>query len=1095
MKFERHAAFMRFRSAALAAIWAIQSLIAAAFASELALPPGGEGTIYEVGYAHLDTQWRWSYPQVIRQFLPDTMWDNFYLFRKYPHYVFNFTGANRYRMMKEYWPDGYERVRQYVKQGRWFPAGGSWEENDTLVPSTESLIRQILYGQRFFEKEFGVRNNEYMLPDCFGFPASLPSVLAHCGVRGFCTQKLTWHSAVGIPFNVGRWEGPDGQSVVAVFNPGAYDAALDEDPGLSATNRARLELNRAQSGLSSDFRFYGVGDRGGAPSENSVRLLENSLSATGSVRVLSATADQFFTDITDEQRSKLPVYKGDLLLIEHSAGSLTSQAYMKRWNRKNELLAEAAEKASVAAHLLGTGSYPRQKLTRAWELVLGAQFHDILPGTCLPKAYEYSWNDEVIAMNSFASVLQDGVGGVARELDTRTDGLPLVVYNPLSIEREDVVEAELTLPPNLVPPQVCLPDGTPLPTQILSSNGSTVRVLFLAHVPSIGFSVFAVRAANAAQPRGAMLVADDRRLENDRYRVTLDDAGDLASLFDKRLGKELLASPARLAFLNEKPSAYPAWNMDWKDRQLPPRGYVRDRADLSLVENGPVRVAIQVKRQSENSVFKQTYRLAAGPAGDTLEIANEIDWQSAGCSLKAEFPLSVSNSLATYNWQLGKVQRGNNEPMKYEVPSHQWFDLTDSNGSYGVSILSGAKYGSDKPDDHTLRLTLLYTPEIGDNYTEQRYQDWGHHEFIYAVASHAGDWRAGRSDWQAARLEQPLLAFKTVPHPGHLGPSFSLLTTSSDHVTVQAVKLAEDNDRVIVRLQELDGQTASAVALKPAVKLQAVDNVDGVERNPVPLRLTKGTAAMDFQPYQIRTLSCAFAPPQTTNLPTSVPVDLPYDLDVFSGHDAKQDGYCDRSGYSFPGEMIDDTLVSEGIAFHIGPRTPGQDNAVVCNGQTIALPAGHYNHLYMLACSVNGDAEGDYLLGDETFHLKIQDWSGFLGSWDNRIFAGPVDALTYSIKQPLDRIAPGFIKRQQLAWFASHRHQRDGSDQPYTYCYLFKYSLPVSKDPKTLTLPNNSRIRIIAISAAWSENELTGTVQPLYDDLADRKPMELVNQQ
>jgi len=224
-----------------------------------------------VAYAHLDTQWRWAYPQVIRQFLPDTMWDNFYLFNHYPHYVFNFTGANRYRLMKEYWPEGYDRVRKWVAAGRWFPAGSSWEENDVLVPSTESLIRQILLGQRFFEREFGIQDNEYMLPDCFGFPASLPSILAHCDLRGFCTQKLTWHSAIGIPFNVGRWEGPDGQSVIAVLNPGSYDTSVEQDPSLNPANRARLELDAKQSGISADFRFYGVGDRGGAPSEDSVR--------------------------------------------------------------------------------------------------------------------------------------------------------------------------------------------------------------------------------------------------------------------------------------------------------------------------------------------------------------------------------------------------------------------------------------------------------------------------------------------------------------------------------------------------------------------------------------------------------------------------------------------------------------------------------------------------------------------------------------------------------------------------------------------------------------------------------------------------------
>src|ERR1700734_35930 len=185
------------------------SSVAAAQAVPTTQPAGSDGKLYIVGYAHLDTQWRWSYPQVIAEFLHKTLEDNFRLFEKYPHYVFNFTGANRYMMMKEYYPQEYEILKKYVAEGRWFPAGSSMEEGDANMPSGEALIRQILYGNEFFQKEFGKSSAEFMLPDCFGFQASLPSILAHCGLKGFSTQKLTWGSAVGIPFNVGVWEGPD----------------------------------------------------------------------------------------------------------------------------------------------------------------------------------------------------------------------------------------------------------------------------------------------------------------------------------------------------------------------------------------------------------------------------------------------------------------------------------------------------------------------------------------------------------------------------------------------------------------------------------------------------------------------------------------------------------------------------------------------------------------------------------------------------------------------------------------------------------------------------------------------------------------------
>ena len=179
-------------------------------------------TLYVVPYAHLDTQWRWAYPQVIREFLRNTLYDNFALIEKYPHYVFNFSGSRRYEMMKEYYPEAYPKLREYIQAGRWFPCGSSVDEADANVPSAESLVRQVLYGNRYFRNEFGVASQEFMLPDCFGFPYALPSILAHCGVKGFSTQKLTWGSANGIPFKVGRWIGPDGKSVVAALDPGSY---------------------------------------------------------------------------------------------------------------------------------------------------------------------------------------------------------------------------------------------------------------------------------------------------------------------------------------------------------------------------------------------------------------------------------------------------------------------------------------------------------------------------------------------------------------------------------------------------------------------------------------------------------------------------------------------------------------------------------------------------------------------------------------------------------------------------------------------------------------------------------------------------------
>jgi len=288
-----------------------------------------------------------------------------------------------------------------------------------------------------------------MLPDCFGFPASLPSLLAHCELKGFSTQKLTWGSAVGLPFNVGTWYGPDGQFVVAALNPGDYTSKITGDLTQHPTWRLRVNENGQKYGLYADYMYYGTGDVGGAPDETSVRNLELSLKSSqqSDLKVISARADEFFLNLNETQKKRLPAYSGEFLLTNHSAGSITSQAAMKRWNRKNEFLGYSAEAAAVMADWLGGASYNKEKINEAWRLVLGAQFHDILPGTSIPRAYEFSSNDEILAANLFSSVLKDSAGAVIRALDTRVSGYPVVVYNPLAFDREDVVEAVVELTP------------------------------------------------------------------------------------------------------------------------------------------------------------------------------------------------------------------------------------------------------------------------------------------------------------------------------------------------------------------------------------------------------------------------------------------------------------------------------------------------------------------------------------------------------------------------------------------------------------------------------------------------------------------------
>jgi alpha-mannosidase len=557
--------------------------------------------LYTIGYAHLDTEWNWEYPTTINEYIKNTMVDNFKLFEKYPDYVFNFTGSRRYNMMKEYYPELYKRVKDYIAQGRWYVSGSSVDEGEVNISSSESVLRQVLYGNLFFKREFNKESVDYMLPDCFGFVATMPSVWSHAGLLGFSTQKLTWHSANGVPFNVGIWEGPDGKGLLAALNATSYSGGVVErlDKDKEWTDRITSSTN--QYGISFDYKYYGTGDIGGSPREKDVINAVNSIKHDdGNFKVILTASDQIFKDITPALRAKLPTYSGDLLLTEHSSGSMTSESFMKRANRKNEGLAKSAEQLASIADWMGGAAYPTTKINNSWDLVLGSQFHDILPGTATPLAYNYAWNDEFVAMNGFSEVMKNSVSAIAHNLNTQVEGKAVIVYNPVAIAREDVVTAELTyakLPTNV---KVVDKNGNVVNSQIISSTGNKLTVIFLAKLPSAGMAVYDVRESNEA-PATTTMAVTNQTLENSYFKVKIDANGDIASIYDKTALKEVLSKPASLQFQHEFPTQWPSWNMDWNDRKNPPIDFMNKDVTVKVVEQGPVRVALEITKKGHQS--------------------------------------------------------------------------------------------------------------------------------------------------------------------------------------------------------------------------------------------------------------------------------------------------------------------------------------------------------------------------------------------------------------------------------------------------------------------------------------------------------------
>lgn len=1141
-------------------------------------------TLYVVDYAHLDTQWRWEMPQTISEYLLKTMKVNFDYIDKYPHYVFNWTGSNRYRLMKEYFPDDYARLTKYVAAGRWFPAGSSVEEGDVNLPSAEGIFRQVLYGNEYYRKDFGKASTEYMIPDCFGFPASLPAILAHAGVKGFSTQKLNaaWQPAPkvggpgspeetpeGIPFNVGLWIGPDGSKVIAALNPSSYNSNVYTDlskenaprtaPAVSPEEMAaltpqqknlmtryrgrndepdwvkRIDLDGKVTGVFADYHYVGTGDIGGATQESSVKLLEAIATkgetvlpplprpsflkpapastesvrvGEGPVHVIESEADQMFNDIKPEMMAKMPSYKGDLELINHSAGSLTSQAYHKRWVVKNELLAEAAEETSVAAALMGGRVYPQKRMNDAWTLALGGHFHDTAAGTATPRAYEFAWNDDTIVANQFAGVLTSATEAVASAMNTQGGGTPLVVFNSLNIDREDLVEAKVPFTgaaPRAV--RVKGPNGEEMPAQM--EDG---KVLFVARVPSVGFAVYDV-VATSAPATSSVLKVTPNSLENARYKVQVNADGDVSSVFDKNLKKELLAAPIRMALSNDTPKQWPAWNMDFDQEQAAPVSYVGGPAKICIMENGPVRVSLEVSREGMGSKFVQTISLSAGDAGNRVEFANKIDWRSKTVNLKVAFPLTASNPNATYNEEVGTIERPNATERQFETFSHRWIDLTDKSGGFGATILTEAKNGSDKPADNTIRLTLLRTPGLQPAanggpgpYSDEANQDWGHHEFSFGFIGHAGGWREAQTDWQGYRLNDPLRAFSTVKHAGTLGKSFSLVHVSNPRVRVLALKKAEAGDETIVRLVELDGKPAQDVRVSFAAPVSAAREVNGQEQPVGETKLADGALVTSFAGYQPRTFALKLGAAKAAAAPvTSQKVDLKYDLATASNDDTKTGGAgMDGKGDAFPAEMLPARLSFRGVDFELAPAATGTPNAVVAKGQTIQLPQGRFNRVYLLAASDGGDQEAEFRVGSNAMKVNIQDWTGFIGQWDTRIWKTedhrnwaisahhpewPGDFKARETAMPSPRypddysgLREGYIKPADVAWYASHYHTAEGLNEPYRYSYLFAYAMDVPANAQTLTLPNNDKIRVLAVSVA-NENPTVAPAQPLSDTL------------
>lgn len=1017
---------------------------------------------YLVSDAHFDSQWNWDVQRSIADYIPKTLDQNLFLLGKYPDYVFNFEGGIKYQWMKEYYPHQWELIRKYVDEGRWHVTGATWDATDPNIPSIESFTRNILYGQHFFRDELGVESTDIFLPDCFGFGWTLPTVAAHSGLIGFSTQKLQWrnrpfYGESKIPFEIGLWQGIDGSRIMAIMDAHNYTTRWRFDDLSKSRQLLRIVEN---SPLKSVYHYYGTGDTGGAPTIESVRALQAGLAGDGPIEIISATSDRMYKDyLPFDSHPELPVWNGELLMDVHATGCYTSQAAMKLYNRRNELLADAAERAAATADWLGGAKYPREMLTEAWKRFIWHQFHDDLTGTSIPRAYEFSWNDELISLGQFADVLTTSVGAVSRALDTDVKGTPVVVYNPAGFEVTGQAEATVAVRGS----NVAVYDGAGrrVPSQVVASSDGRATVVFEATVQAVGYAVYDVRSGGAAKA-GATVSASGTGLENSVYKVTIDANGDISSIVDKRSGRELVApgKAVRLAMFTKNESFnWPAWEILKKTLDARPEP-ITGGVKIEVVENGPIRAAVCVERTHGESVFRQYISLTEGAQADRIDIANDIFWQSTDALLKAEFPIAVEGARATYDLGVGSVERGVNTDIQYEVYAQQWADLTGADGEYGVSILNDSKYGWDRPEENILRLTLLHTPSTRGGYSYQNKQDFGRHIFSYAIVAHQGDYRRGDIVRKAETFNQPLKTFVADKHPGTLGRSFSMAHSENPAVAMRALKQAEKSDEYIVRFYETTGLESQKAAVNFAANIVAAAELNGVEDEIGPASFGGSQLNFEIKPFGMKTFKVKLADPAKSLVPIrTATVELPYNIKTASFNSFRGDANFDGKGNSYAAELMPATVEAGGIDFALGD--PAAENGVRCRGEiTVDLPQGSYNRLYLLAASTLGDRAATITVDGKATQVVIPYYSGFVGQWGH---TGHTE---------------GYLKAADVAWVGTHKHNMiQNRDVPYEFTYMFRVGIDIPVGARTVTLPDDPRI--VVFSATVSAEP--GSVAPAQD--------------
>ena len=772
----------------------------------------GAHQVVAVGHAHIDSAWLWPIRETVRK-CARTFASATRMMDAYPEYRFVCSQAAQYDWMERRYPSLFERIRERVARGQWQPVGAMWVEADMNLPSGESLVRQLVYGQRYFESRFGKRCEEVWIPDVFGYPASLPQIFAAAGCDRFVTQKLSWNKQNRFPHSTFQWQGLDGTQVLTHFPPvDTYNATIVGDELLYS------DRNFKDHGWSDwSLMPYGHGNGGGGPPREMIERARRFADLDGAPRVTPGTTDEFFANVEAEiaAGAPVPVWNGELYFEMHR-GTLTSQAAAKVGNRRCEGLLREAE-LWLATRWASSGAVPADvaaELEELWKEVLLQQFHDIIPGSSITWVYE----DSEAAHAKVAARLEELIGEALAGIAPLTASLA----NAAATDRTEVI-ALATAPPGGGPTQA-LQDGT---------------VAAMVTASALGL------AELVAQPCTDHIAVTEHSFTNSQLSVSWDLEGTITSVIDVRAGRELLPAGRKVTIelAPDHPVEYDAWDVEEWTRGLgAPLGGVQS---VTIVDAGPLVATMRVVRAFGRSTMTTDLTMRAGSA--RLDLAFDVDWREDEQLLSLMVPLDVHAREAACDIQFGHVMRPTHassswDAAKFEVCAHRYVDLAEP--GFGVAVLNDGRYGHGVQDGG-IRVSLLRAAKYPDPV-----QDHGRHRFTISVLPHG----PGLHDVLAAAegLNTPLRPVAA----GEAGGAAPLPVVSVEHpgVVVSAVKLADDGSGdLIVRLAEVCGARVQ-VPVRTPMPVTDASACNLLEEPQRALDVADGFVNLALRPFEVVTL-------------------------------------------------------------------------------------------------------------------------------------------------------------------------------------------------------------------------------------------------